>query len=387
MEPKPKLLLHICCAPDATSVFESLKPRFTITGFFYNPQIEPCGEYERRLADAHKVANSMGLELIEGVRDLNRWTVAVRGLETEPEKGRRCEACYLFRLEETARIASRDGFEYFTSTLSVSPHKSFDWLREMGQALSRKYGVKFLAEDFKKQDGFKRSLQWCERLDLYRQDYCGCLFSSEARKKIIAEQEEEFQRFSEELRRCRRCAEFLDPVVVFAGCSNRPVMIIGQAPGKHELEKSIPFSGPAGKKLWAWFGTLGYTEEEIRSRSYVTAVAKCWPGVGANGKDDAPPLAQQRKNCLSWLQQEFSHARPKLLILIGSLAAKTVLGKEAGMNLVGEEIERRIWNRKVRIVVLPHPSGLNRWPNIPANKSRFSKALELLATELKRVFP
>lgn len=384
MSDRPRLLLHLCCAPDATSVFERLADRFRITGFFYNPQIEPYQEYEHRLAETHKVSRAMGFELIVGSYDLDRWMEAVKGLETEPEKGKRCEVCYGFRLEETARLASQKGFDYFTTTLSVSPHKSFEWLSQMGQALSRKYGVKFLATDFKKHEGFKRSLEWSRKLNLYRQDYCGCQSSLETRERIMAEQEEEFQEFAEELKGCRRCAEFLDPAPVFEGGANRPVMIIGQAPGRHELKALKPFSGPAGKRLWQWFGDLGYPEDLIRTNAYVTAVAKCYPGLGPNGKDDAPPSSHQKRNCLPWLEAEFSHARPKLLVLIGSIAAKTVLGKDAGMKLVGEKIQKRIWGRKVFVLVIPHSSGLNRWPQMSVNKPRFERALALLGEELKR---
>lgn len=381
---RPRLFLHICCAPDATSVYERLRDRFWVTGFFYNPQIEPYDEYERRLADTHKVAKAMGFELTVGEHDLDRWMEAVKGLETEPEKGRRCEVCYGFRLEETARIAASGGFDYFTTTLSVSPHKSFDWLCEMGERLAQKYGVRFLAEDFKKQEGFKRSLKWSDELSLYRQDYCGCLPSSEARKRVLAEQQESYEQFAAELRVCRTCEDFLDPAVIFEGGTNRPLMIIGQAPGRYELKTMRPFSGPAGRRLWQWFADIGYSEDLVRSNAYVTAVAKCYPGLGPNRKDDAPPSSMQRKNCFPWLEFEFTHARPRLLILIGSLAAKTLLGRDAGMKLVGERLEHRIWNRKVTVIVLPHPSGLNRWPNMPANKPRFERALALLGEELRR---
>lgn len=381
---RPRLLLHICCAPDATSVFERLKDRFQVTGFFYNPQIEPMEEYNKRLEETRKVAEAMGFELLAGEYDLDLWQDAIRGLEGEPEKGRRCEVCYRFRLEETARTADKRGFDYFTSTLSVSPHKSFGWLKTMGEELAARYGVEFLAEDFKRQEGFKRSLEWSEKLHLYRQDYCGCLPSSEARKRVLAEQQESYEQFAADLRACRTCEDFLNPAVIFEGGANRPLMIIGQAPGRHELASLRPFSGPAGRKLWSWFADLGYEKDLIRSNAYVTAVAKCYPGLGPSGKDDAPPSTIQKKNCLPYLEQEFSHARPKLLVLIGSIAAKTVLGKDAGMKLVGEKIQKRIWGRKVFVLVMPHSSGLNRWPNMPANKPKFEKALELLKKELDR---
>jgi len=384
MQEKPRLLLHICCAPDAAAVSERLKDRFRVTGFFYNPQIEPRDEYDRRLAETAKVAKALGFELITGGWELEVWMEAIRGLETEPEKGKRCEVCYAFRLEETARIAASSGFDFFSTTLSVSPHKSFGWLGKIGQALSRKYGVKFLAEDFKKKEGFKRSLVLSERLNLYRQDYCGCLPSLEARRRIISEQRESYTLFSEDLHSCTLCSEFLKPAVVFEGGANRPLMIVGQAPGRHELKALKPFSGPAGRRLWQWFGDLGYSEDYIRSNAHITAVAKCYPGLGPNGKDDAPPSTRQKRNCLPWLEQEFSYARPKLLVLIGAIAGKAILGADAGMKLVGERIQRRIWNRKVTVLVLPHPSGLNRWPGMPANKPKFERALVVLGEELDR---
>ncbi len=379
-------MLHICCAPDATSVFERLCEKFNVTGFFYNPQIEPQEEYCKRLVETRKVADAMGFKLIEGPRDVDEWTKFIHGLEDEPEKGRRCELCYKFRLQATAKLAASERFNYFTTTLSVSPHKSFNWLRDMGNALALKYGVEFLAEDFKKQEGFKRSLEISNELGLYRQDYCGCEASLKARKRTIAEQDRLFRQFADKLRACSRCSEFLEPAVVFQGGANRPIFIIGQAPGRHELKSLKPFSGPAGKRLWQWFADLGYKEELIRSKAHITAVAKCYPGLASNGKDDASPSGQQRRNCLSWLEAEFSHARPKLLILIGSVAAKTILGKTAGMDLVGELVQKRIWKRKVQIIVLPHPSGLNRWPNMSSNKPKFAAALQILKKELDRIF-
>jgi uracil-DNA glycosylase family 4 len=384
---KPFLLLHICCAPDVTSVYERLKGLFEVTGYFYNPQIEPESEYAKRLEDVEKVSKAMGFTLIEGKKDANPWLCETRGLEDKPEKGVRCEICYRLRLEETAKLAREEGFEYFTSTLSVSPHKSFDWFKQMGDELAEKYKIKFLSEDFKKSEGFKKSLEWSTKLELYRQDYCGCLPSLVVRKKIITEHAKSFEIFADKLHMCKLCEDFLTPRVIFQGGVNRPVMIIGQAPGKREIEKGMPFSGPAGKKLWSWFDTLGYSEEQIRSVAYITAAAKCWPGLAPNGKDDARPSSLQLSNCLTYLEKEFSHARPRLLILIGSLSAKTILGKQAGMDLVGDKIEHRIFNRKVSIIVLPHPSGLNRWPNLPGNKPKLEAALQSLREELDRILP
>lgn len=327
----------------------------------------------------------MGFELIEGDYDLDRWKQKIKGHENDPEGEERCEICYQFRLRQTAKLASQNKFDYFTTTLSVSPKKDFYLIADIGNSLARAYNVKFLDEDFKKKDGFKRSLELSEELGLYRQDYCGCLSSFNHRKEIISEHEQEYQKFAEKLRGCTKCSDFLEPGVVYQGGANRPLMIIGQAPGKHERESLEPFSGPAGKRLWQWFSDIGYSEDRIRSNSHITAVAKCWPGVAEDGTNDAPPSKRQMENCLPWLKQESSHARPKLLLLVGAVAAKKILGGKKGMKYVGERIQKRIWDRKVTLLVLPHPSGLNAWPNMKQNKPKFEKGLKLLKKELTRL--
>jgi len=174
---KPKVLLHICCAPDSTAVFERLKEQYHVIGYFHNSNIQPEAEYERRLADAKKVAKLMNFSLIIPPYLPEEWLAYVRGFEAEPEKGKRCILCYQYNLNATAAKAKALGIPDFTTTLSISPHKVTKAIMEAGEAAGEKYQVNFLAMDFKKKDGFKRSLELSQQLDLYRQNYCGCKFS------------------------------------------------------------------------------------------------------------------------------------------------------------------------------------------------------------------
>jgi predicted adenine nucleotide alpha hydrolase (AANH) superfamily ATPase len=170
-----KVLLHICCGVCAGSVVERLlKEGHNVTGYFYNPNIHPREEYERRLEVARIVANRLGIQLLEGEYAPEHWLKEVVGLEKEPEGGQRCEVCYWFRLRETHRFALEKGFQVFTTTLTVSPHKPAAVVNRIGEAIG---GDKFLARDFKKQDGFKRANEIAKTLGVYRQHYCGCLYS------------------------------------------------------------------------------------------------------------------------------------------------------------------------------------------------------------------
>lgn len=186
----PRLLLHSCCAPCSSSVLEMLAPHFAITIDYYNPNIDPPEEFYRRAAEQVRfVAETKG-KYPNGVRLLEETTKteydpqafydAVRGMENEPEGGARCFACYALRLAHTARLAAAGGYDWFTTTLSVSPHKNAAKLYEIGHALSTRYGVAYLPSDFKKKDGYKRSLQLSAQYGLYRQTYCGCVFSRSA---------------------------------------------------------------------------------------------------------------------------------------------------------------------------------------------------------------
>ncbi|MBC7185583.1 MAG: epoxyqueuosine reductase QueH [Calditrichaeota bacterium] len=174
---RPPILLLACCAPDATVAIERLSPDWEVTVFFYNPNIHPRAEYELRLAEMQKVAEAMQVPLIAGPYEDELWFATVRGLEGEPERGRRCHVCFRMRLEATARQATELGVSVFTTTLTVSPHKDARTIFALGQELAAQYGLEFLAANFKKQDGFKRSIELSKALGLYRQNYCGCLFS------------------------------------------------------------------------------------------------------------------------------------------------------------------------------------------------------------------
>ncbi|MDQ7778449.1 MAG: epoxyqueuosine reductase QueH [Planctomycetota bacterium] len=229
-----KILLHVCCGPCAAHVARELARHHNVTLFFYNPNAWPEAEYGKRLDAARRLAETVGLPLVVGEYDASAWESAVRGLEQEPEGGRRCEVCFEFRLAKTAQTAASEGFDTFTTTLSVSPHKDAATISRIGARLAKSPLVRgdsggclpesplakgdsggcfppagprpvaacgatllpglslraaarqsqplqFLAEDFKKHDGFKKSLGACRELDLYRQTYCGCKYSVRSR--------------------------------------------------------------------------------------------------------------------------------------------------------------------------------------------------------------
>lgn len=171
------LLLHICCAPCSTHVIKVLQQEFTVTGFFNNPNLYPEEEYQRRLDTMQRFATQIGLPLIIGEYHLDHWLEAVKDYEHEPEGGKRCELCYQFRLEHTAKLAKDKGFDTFASTLTISPHKSAAIINRIGLELAANYAISFYPGDFKKQDGFKQSCTLAKEYQLYRQNYCGCLYS------------------------------------------------------------------------------------------------------------------------------------------------------------------------------------------------------------------
>ncbi len=180
------VLLHICCAPCATACLERLKnDGYDVAGFFYNPNIQPRPEYEKRLQETMMLSSFFGFSLLSGEYDQDNWLKSIHGLENEPEGGKRCEICYRLRLIKTASIAERYGFEAFTTTLSVSPHKDFKKLKRIGEKVAEEYGLTFLSYDFKKKDGFKRSIELSRVYNLYRQKYCGCLFSRSEEDRLI----------------------------------------------------------------------------------------------------------------------------------------------------------------------------------------------------------
>lgn len=184
--PKPPLLVHICCAPDALYVVRLLQEAYEVTGFFYDPNIHPRWEYDLRLAETRKVAALLGMELVEGPYDAERWTATTLKLKDEPEKGRRCDVCYALRLGRTAEAARDGGVGRFATVMSLSPWKKADALNRIGRQLARRHGIEFLEADFKKKDGFRKSVAMSREAGLYRQDYCGCVYSLRARDERLA---------------------------------------------------------------------------------------------------------------------------------------------------------------------------------------------------------
>jgi predicted adenine nucleotide alpha hydrolase (AANH) superfamily ATPase len=176
-EGKEKLLVHVCCGPCSTEVIERLAAGHDLVLYFFNPNISPKEEHDRRLAEAERYALARGHMIIPGPYDHDLWLSAIKGLESEPEGGRRCAACFSYRLEAAAQRALQEGASSFTTTLTISPHKSAPAVNAAGEKAARQEGVAFLAADFKKKDGFLKSCQKAREAGMYRQDYCGCEFS------------------------------------------------------------------------------------------------------------------------------------------------------------------------------------------------------------------
>lgn len=176
-----KLLLHACCAPCSSAVLERIANYFTVTIFYYNPNITNKNEYNKRIEEVKKFISKFKtkypVEIIEGNYDKEKFDKISFGLEKEPERGRRCYKCYELRLNETAKIAAKLGFKYFCTTLTLSPHKNATWINEIGEILEKKYSTNYLYSDFKKRNGYKRSIELSKEYSLYRQDYCGCIYS------------------------------------------------------------------------------------------------------------------------------------------------------------------------------------------------------------------
>lgn len=183
---EPTLLLHACCAPCSSAVLERLGNIFKITILYYNPNITDQAEYQKRLTEIHKFVEKFKvkypIKIIDGRYNPNDFWKISKGLEKEPERGKRCYQCYKLRLEETAKVAEKYKFDYFTTTLSLSPYKNSNWINEIGEELDKKYLVKYLYSDFKKKNGYKRSIELSKTYQLYRQDYCGCIYSRGGQK-------------------------------------------------------------------------------------------------------------------------------------------------------------------------------------------------------------
>ena len=174
---KPQLLLHSCCAPCSTTVIETLKEHFDITIIYYNPNIEPIEEYEKRKLEQIKIIEKYNLKYLDCDYDNDLFHKMSIGLETIPERGIRCHKCYNLRLEYTAKKALENNYEYFGTTLTVSPYKLSNVINEQGLELEKEYNIRFLVSDFKKNNGYKKSIELSKEYNLYRQNYCGCIYS------------------------------------------------------------------------------------------------------------------------------------------------------------------------------------------------------------------
>ncbi|MBE6569593.1 MAG: epoxyqueuosine reductase QueH [Ruminococcaceae bacterium] len=182
MAVKPRLLLHACCAPCSSYTLEYLSPYFReISVFFYNPNITPTEEYNYRLAELQRMMENVQygcpVTVLPGIYDPERFTAMARGMESLPEGGGRCYKCYDLRLRETGRTAAESGFDWFTTTLSISPYKNAAWLNEIGTRIGEELGVPYLQSDFKKNGGYARSIVLSKEYGLYRQNWCGCVYS------------------------------------------------------------------------------------------------------------------------------------------------------------------------------------------------------------------
>lgn len=184
----PSLLLHSCCAPCSSYVLEYLSQYFRITVFYYNPNITDSEEYDTRAREQERLIAQLPakypIRFVEGAYEPARFYQAVKGLEMEPEGGLRCRECFLLRLEASAKLCKELDCDYFTTTLTISPLKNAPLLNELGEQLAKQYGVAFLNSDFKKKNGYKRSTELSAEYGLYRQDYCGCVFSKVERETL-----------------------------------------------------------------------------------------------------------------------------------------------------------------------------------------------------------
>ena len=175
------LLLHACCGPCSSTCLERLGNFFNISILYYNPNITEKDEYDKRIVEIKKFIGSFKtkypIKLIEGRYEPKEFFDIARGLEDLPERSERCYKCYKLRLEETARIADKEGFKYFATTLTLSPYKDSNWLNEIGSLLDKEYSSTYLYSDFKKKNGYKRSIELSNEYNMYRQDYCGCVYS------------------------------------------------------------------------------------------------------------------------------------------------------------------------------------------------------------------
>ena len=185
----PTLLLHSCCAPCSSYCLEYLSKYFKITIFYYNPNITEETEYKKRVKEQQKLIKLLPtinkIDFLEGNYNPDLFFEMAKGLENEPEKGKRCFKCYKMRMKETALTAKKLNYDYFTTTLSLSPYKNSNKINEIGEILQQQYNIKYLYSDFKKKNGYKRSIELSREYNLYRQNYCGCIYSQRVLEKSI----------------------------------------------------------------------------------------------------------------------------------------------------------------------------------------------------------
>lgn len=174
---RKKLLLHACCAPCSTACIERLKDAFDLTVYFYNPNMDSIEEYQHRAEEQKRLCKELGIDLVVEEYNESEFYGNVKGLESEREGGKRCKECFSLRLKKTAEFAKANGFDFFTTTLTVSPLKNADLINSIGKAIAENVGVEFLPTDFKKRNGYLRSIELSKEYGLYRQNYCGCIFS------------------------------------------------------------------------------------------------------------------------------------------------------------------------------------------------------------------
>ena len=181
LDKREKLLLHSCCGPCSSYVISYLTKYFDITVLYYNPNIYPQEEYLKRKEEQIRLINELDTDGLVDIMDCDYdndiYEEKIHGLENEPERGSRCKVCYKMRMEKTALLASSNNYDYFSTTLSVSPYKNADWINEIGEEMESAYNVNWLYSDFKKKDGYKQSILLSQKYNLYRQDYCGCKYS------------------------------------------------------------------------------------------------------------------------------------------------------------------------------------------------------------------
>ena len=174
---KPKFLLHVCCATCALHPYFLLSKDFTVTFYFYNPNIHPKKEYMHRLKDVEMISKKFNIPLIIGSYEMKKWFELTKNLKEEPEGGKRCDVCFKMRLEKTADIAKKLNIDLFGTTLSISPHKNHITINSIGKTLADAKKLTFYESNFKKKDGFKKAIQLSNELNIYRQNYCGCIYS------------------------------------------------------------------------------------------------------------------------------------------------------------------------------------------------------------------